>query len=148
MICLQESDNKEFFTSQGIKNTKQRNLIFDVLKGSDLPLTAEQIFLELKDIDASINLSTVYRILDVYVSKGIALKIGISDGNKTMFELNRMEHKHHLVCVGCKKMISVDGCPFEEYEKVLQSKMGFDVTGHKLEIFGYCKECKLENTLK
>ena len=61
-----------------------------------------------------------------------------------MFELNRLEHKHHIVCVGCKRIFTMDGCPFEEYEKKIQKKLGFDVTGHRFEIFGYCRECKPE----
>ena len=144
MINLQEIDNKDLFASQGIKNTKQRNLIFEALKQSDDPVTAEQIFLKLKEVDASINLSTVYRILNIFVSKNLAIKSSISDDNKAMFEVNRMEHKHHLVCVGCKKILSIEDCPLERYEKSLEEKTDFDIKGHKLEIFGYCPECKLK----
>jgi len=142
MIFLQNTDNKEFFTKLGIKNTKQRNLIFNILNQFEVPVTAEQIFLKLKEVDASINLSTVYRILDYFIYKGIALKSSVSDENKALFELNRLEHKHHIVCIECKKMFSIDECPFEDYEKKIQSKLGFDVKGHKLEIYGYCCECK------
>ncbi|MDP4094860.1 MAG: transcriptional repressor [Bacillota bacterium] len=140
---MQNTDNKEFFTSQGLKNTKSRNLIYEILEQSDVPVTAEQVYLKLKESDFKINLSTVYRILEIFVNKGIALKSNIADSNKSMFELNRMEHKHHIVCIKCKKMFSIEGCPFDEIEKKIQSKLDFDVTGHKLEIFGYCKDCKL-----
>lgn len=140
---MENTDNKELFTSQGLKNTKSRNLIYNILDQLEVPVTAEQIFLKLKESDSAMNLSTVYRILEIFVSKGIALKSNIADNNKSMFELNRMEHKHHIVCIGCKRMFPMDSCPFEEYEKKIQDKLGFDVTGHKLEIFGYCQECKL-----
>lgn len=140
---MQKTDNKELFTSQGLKNTKNRNYIYDALAQSDVPVTAEQLFIKLKAADAAINLSTVYRILEVFVSKGIALKSTIAENNKAMFELNRLEHKHHIVCIGCKKMFSIDECPFEGYEEKIQRKLGFDVTGHRLEIYGYCKDCKL-----
>lgn len=139
---MQKDDNKELFTSQGLKNTKSRNLIYNILEQSDIPVTAEQVFLKLKESDSSMNLSTVYRILEVFVDKGIAIKLNVTDSAKSMFELNRMEHKHHIVCISCKKMFSVDGCPFEEYEEKVREKLDFDVTGHKFEIFGYCRECK------
>jgi Fur family transcriptional regulator, ferric uptake regulator len=139
---LHKGNNKELFISQGLKNTKSRNLIYDFLSHSDVPATAEQIFLKLKESDTSINLSTVYRILEIFVNKGIVLKSNISDNNKSMFELNRLEHKHHIVCVRCKKIFPMDDCPFEEYERKIQNKLGFDVIGHKLEIFGFCKKCK------
>ncbi len=139
---VEEISNKERFTSNGIKNTRQRSKIFDILKQQEFPTTAEEIYLKLKQVDTAISLSTVYRILDVFVSKGLALKNNISEDNKAMFELNRMEHKHHLICVCCKKILVVDQCPLEVYEKKLEKKTRFDITGHKLEIFGYCPECR------
>jgi Fur family ferric uptake transcriptional regulator len=63
-----------------------------------------------------------------------------------MFEVNHHEHKHYLVCLNCKEMIPVEGCPLGEYEKVLNQKLGFDVTGHKFEIYGYCKNCQMPNS--
>ena len=139
---MQELDNSALFAKHSLKNTKHRNLIIDILKKSQVPLTTESIFLMLKNVDTSISFSTVYRILDVFVSKGIAAKANIGDDNKAMFELNRMEHKHHLVCVGCKKMITIEGCPLDRYEKALEKETQFDITAHKLEIFGYCPACK------
>ena len=100
---MEQLDNKEFFSNHGIKNTKQRNMIFDILKEESLPLTAERVFFKAKEIDPTLSLSTVYRILDVFVDKGMVLKSSITEDNKAMFELNRMEHKHHLVCICCKK---------------------------------------------
>lgn len=138
------SDNKELFGKHGLKNTKHRNLVYDILTESKLPLTTEHIYLKLKNVDTSISFSTVYRILDTFVSKGIALKSSISDDNKAMFELNRMEHKHHLVCISCRRMIAVEGCPLERYEKSLEKKTQFDITAHNLEIFGYCPACKVK----
>jgi Fur family ferric uptake transcriptional regulator len=127
---------------EGLKNTKHRNSILEAIENSDQPIAAEQIYIELKERNTSINLSSVYRILESLVSKGLVIKLSITGDNKALFELNRMEHKHHLVCSGCKKMFSVDGCPLEEYEKQLHDKLGFNITGHNLEIFGYCKECQ------
>lgn len=138
------SDNRELFGKLGLKNTKHRNLIYDILKESQLPLTTEHIYLKLKEVDTSISFSTVYRILDAFVSKGIVLKSSISDDNKAMFELNRMQHKHHLVCISCKKMIAVENCPLERYEKSLEKKTQFEITAHNLEIFGYCPACRLK----
>lgn len=134
---------RDILKQEGLKYTKHRASIMKVLTESGQPLGAEQVFLALQEKGVNVNLSTVYRILESLASKGLIIKISIGSDTKALFELNRMEHKHHLICMKCKKMLSVDGCPFEEYEKLLQNKMGFDVTGHKLEIYGYCDKCKL-----
>jgi Fur family ferric uptake transcriptional regulator len=117
-------------------------MVYDILKGSELPLTSEELFLKLKDVDASISYSTVYRILDAFAEKGLVLKSNIGDENKAVFELSRAEHRHRLICIGCRKMIALEDCPLDEYEKSLESKTHFDITAHKLEIFGYCPACK------
>lgn len=143
---MEPLDNRDVFADKGIKNTRQRNLVLDVLKDCDVPLTAEQVFVRAREADGLINLSTVYRILDTFVSKGVALKADITDDSKSMFELNRKEHKHHLICLSCKKVISIAGdCPIHILEKSLEGKTDFDITGHKLEIFGYCPKCKAQN---
>jgi Fur family transcriptional regulator, ferric uptake regulator len=136
------TENKEVFLKLGLKNTKHRNLIYDMLKASEFPLTTESIYLKLKDVDTSISFSTVYRILEVFAAKGLAIKSSIGDDSKAAFELNRLVHRHHLICMGCKKMIAIEGCPLERFEKSLERKTQFDITAHNLEIFGYCPACK------
>lgn len=141
---MQMTANKDLFTSKGLKNTKSRNLVYDILSKAEKPLTAEQVFLKLRETDAAVNLSTIYRTLELFVSKGMALKTNMAEENKAVFELNHDEHKHYVVCVGCKQMFPVDLCPLNEYKKILHDKTGFDITGHKFEIYGYCKKCQTD----
>ncbi|PKM78220.1 MAG: transcriptional repressor [Firmicutes bacterium HGW-Firmicutes-15] len=133
---------KGLLKNNGLKNTKRRNSILEALAKSAQPITVDQVFLELQRNDVSINISTVYRILETLVSKDLILKTNIIGENKSLFELNQMDHKHHFICMSCRQMFAVDDCPFEQYGELLQSKMGFNVTGHKLEIYGYCQNCK------
>ncbi|MDI6619461.1 MAG: transcriptional repressor [Clostridiales bacterium] len=133
---------KELFENMGIKNTKQREIIFDVLSKSDVPITADELFIKLKDMDTSINLSTIYRNLDMMCDKGIITKTIFMNDDKARFEIKNTQHKHRLICIKCKRMVPIDDCPIEEFEKMLCKKTSFDITGHKLEIYGYCPKCK------
>jgi len=140
---LQEYDTyKGLLHSNGLKNTKRRNLILDILAQTEQPLTVDQIFLELKQKDISINISTVYRIVETMVSRDLVIKTNLNGESKTFFELNRKEHGHHIICMNCKQMFWLDDCPLDDYCDLLQEKTGFDITGHKLEIYGYCQKCK------
>jgi len=143
MSHLQEYDTyKGLLHSNGLKNTKRRNLILDILAQTEQPLTVDQIFLELKQKDISINISTVYRIVETMVSRDLVIKTNLNGESKTFFELNRKEHGHHIICMNCKQMFWLDDCPLDDYCDLLQEKTGFDITGHKLEIYGYCQKCK------
>ena len=134
--------NRDVFSKHGLRNTKHRNLVYDMLMASDAPLTAESIFLKLREMDVPVSFSTVYRILDAFAARGLALKSGMSDQNKAAFELTRIGHRHRLICVGCQKTVAVEGCPLNGFEKALESETHFDITAHKLEIFGLCPACK------
>jgi len=136
------SNYKGLLHSNGLKNTKRRSLILEILAKLEQPVTVDQLFLELKKNDVSINISTVYRILETLVSRDLVTKTNISRENKTYFELNRLEHRHHFVCLDCKQIFWIDDCPLENYCELFQTRTGFDVTGHKLEIYGYCPNCK------
>lgn len=138
MIFLEDNTNyTEMLKREGMKSTRHRNAILLLLEQSEDPMTAEELYISLKEKTASINLSTVYRTLDTFASKNLVLKSTMEDG-KARYELNQHEHKHHLFCVGCHKVISIEDCPMGELQESLKRKIDFDVTGHKLEIYGYC----------
>lgn len=132
----------------GLKNTKHRTAILDILEQSDQPLTAEQVFIELKKRGVPANLSTVYRALEALSEKNLTVKLSIAGDGRTFFEYNRMVHKHYLVCLGCKKILAIKGCPLEEYEKVLEKETNYSIAGHKLDIYGYCPDCLKKERLK
>lgn len=137
-----EKDYKDLLKKENLRNTKHRNSVLEVIEENGQPVTAETIFLKLKEQGVSISLSTVYRVLDVLLNKGLVVKTSVTDENRALYELNNMEHKHHLLCVKCRKMLSIHGCPLEEYEKALEEELGFSIKGHKLEMYGLCESCK------
>lgn len=125
---------------EGVKKTKQRMCVMSVLERSDCPLSAAEIYRQLEEESSPGWLSTVYRILELFVQKGVVLKTTVLDGDMAVYELNRNRHKHYAVCVKCHKMIELDCCPLEKYFPELENGQ-FRVLGHKVEMYGYCKEC-------
>lgn len=142
----QNDSNAERLKRCGLKNTRRRGDVMRVLENSRQPVTAEEVFFALKENNRSISLSTVYRVLDTLVEKEIASRIASAEGGCTMFELNRRIHRHYLVCLGCHRMIPVDNCPLGNLERRLERETGFTVTGHSLEIYGYCADCQKQRS--
>jgi len=143
---LETKKYRELLKKENLKNTKHRNSILEVIEENRQPMTADTIYVKLREQGVSISLSTVYRVLDTLIGKGLVVKTSVTDENKGLYEINTMEHKHHFLCTKCRKMLSVDGCPLEEYERELEEKLGFSIKGHKLEMFGLCDKCKGNNT--
>jgi Fur family ferric uptake transcriptional regulator len=126
----------------GLKNTKQRTAILEVLEEAEQPLSAEQIFTSLQNNKVAISLSTVYRALDLMVEKDLVSRIDFAEEGKTLYEKTGGLHKHYLYCLGCNIMLPIKHCPLHEYEKELQEDTGYDIVGHKLNVYGYCGNCR------
>lgn len=139
---MKENNCCEGLKSSGLKNTKQRLALLDILQQSDQPISAEQVYLKLKEKNISIHLSTVYRTLETLAAKNLINKLNLSCNSVALFEYNRMDHRHYLVCMGCNKILPIEHCPLVDYEKTLAKNTKFDVIGHKLDIYGYCPKCK------
>jgi len=133
--------NENILTKKGCKNTKSRRAVLNIMEKADTALSAEEIFILIKESGKSINLSTVYRTLELMEKMGLAVKTVMDDG-KSRYSLTGNGHKHHLICTGCHKLVEIDSCPLETLEKDVMKETSFDITGHKLEIYGLCPECK------
>lgn len=143
--CNHMKKNNEYekqLKSCGLKATKHRLEILNILEFSKQPLSAEQIFMNMIKNDISISFSTVYRTLETLVSKELVNKQTVLENKTALFEYNKMIHKHYLICIGCKKIKVIEGCPLNNYEKDLSTRTNFEIIGHKLDIYGYCPECK------
>lgn len=136
-----QKDFKEILNNNGVKSTKQRNQILNILEENNAPVTADEIFIKLQNDNCGISLSTIYRTLDTLISKNLVLKSSMFNDDKAVFEINRMQHKHYLICIKCSKIVPIDECPVEALSKDVASKTGFNIIGHKLELYGYCPDC-------
>ncbi len=133
---------EEMLKESGLKNTKQRKAIFDILAMSQQPLAVEDVYLTLKGNRTDVNLSTVYRALECMSGSSVVRKLSVAGDNRMRYELDRPTHRHYLVCVQCKKMLPVGHCPLEAYEKAVAQDTHYAIMGHRLDIYGLCPECQ------
>lgn len=127
---------------EGIKRTQGRNAVLRILTELDKPMTYDEIFLCLIQQHVSINVSTVYRILEAFAAKGIVTKINGGEHNRSLYELARQEHRHYFFCVNCRGLFPIRNCPVHSLVEDLKDTMEFEVMEHKLELTGVCRECK------
>lgn len=128
---------------EGLKRTKNRESVLSVLEGSEKPLSAADIFAQIEKTGTTTWLSTVYRILEIFVKRGIVLKANVINTEMAVYELNRLKHKHFAVCVNCHKIIALNNCPMDKVMLNLEDN-NFQVIGHTLEVYGFCGDCNPE----
>lgn len=128
---------------KGIKWTKQRKCVYDVLEQAAEPLSAVEIYQKISATarEEAYAVSTIYRILTVFEEQNFVNKTTWMGDGTVVYELNRGEHTHYAVCLECRKRVALPSCPFAHIH-MEQDTGDFTVTGHKLELYGYCKECE------
>jgi Fur family ferric uptake transcriptional regulator len=126
----------------GLKNTRCRAAILNILEQSDQPVSADSLFRELGEKNITVSFSTVYRTREAQENKNLVVKLAIMGEDKAFFEYNGMGHRHYLICLGCKKILAIEHCPLKGYEESLKKETAYAISGHKLDIYGYCPACQ------
>ena len=128
---------------EGIKKTKQRVGIWQVLSQAQKPITAAEIATGLGEDGGSnsVWMSTIYRTLDFLVEKQLVTRTVLSNSDMALYEITPHQHRHYAVCTECHRMIPLHNCPVVSTPHDLEDT-GFEVTGHNLEIYGVCSECQ------
>ena len=135
---------------KGLKWTKQRKCVYQVLEEATEPLSAVQIYnrIEKEHEGSDYAVSTIYRILATFEEHGMVEKTTFMGDGTVVYELNRWEHTHYAVCLECHKRIPLPSCPFAHVHLEQDTKKKYLVFfwrfslityRHKLELYGYCK---------
>ncbi len=126
----------------GLKVTRQRESILDIFLHTDARLTAEDVFLRLRERGEDFGLSTVYRTLSALAEHHVLERGELPDSASQCYCMAHPGHRHQLTCVRCKRIILLEECPAEEFLESIGRKHGFQVTGHSFEVFGVCPDCQ------
>ena len=130
---------------RGMKWTKQRKAVYKVLWETQEPLNAIKIYnlVEQQAAGEEYAMSTIYRILSAFEEQGLVEKEAAMEDGTIYYSLCRGEHTHYAVCLECHKRIPLQSCPFAHIH-LEQETEDFVIRNHKLELYGYCKNCRKE----
>lgn len=127
------------------KITPQRKAIIQVLiENSTSLLSIETLYERTRQLYGKTNLSTIYRNLEILENLDLICKI--ADEGTSLYKLNCIHegHHHHLICKNCGKAEIINFCPLETLQELSKEK-DFNLEDHKLELYGTCKKCRLNN---
>jgi Fur family ferric uptake transcriptional regulator len=129
-------------TVPGLRSTRQRTAVAEVLDDLDAFRSAQQIHAELATRGESVGLTTVYRTLQALAEAGEVDSLLLDDGEAVYRRCRGATHHHHLVCRSCGATVEVDGPAVERWADRVAAEHGYDDVSHTLEIFGRCGACR------
>jgi len=136
---------KKQLHSKGYKLTPQREATLTVLlEREEDHLSAEEVFLLVKEKAPDIGLATVYRTLELLSELQVVDKINFGDG-VSRYDLRKegMDHfHHHLVCMECGAVEEIIEDLLIDIEKKVEDEWNFEVKDHRLTFHGICEKCQ------
>ena len=125
---------------KGYRMTPQRMMVLVAIDGSTNHISAEDIYAQVTDKYPHVNISTIYRTLDLLKRLDLVTETDLG-GGRVRYHPAEKGHHHHLVCQECGKLIDLDETVLGSLKNTLRREYKFDADLRHLAIFGCCEKC-------
>ena len=134
---------KDYVAKNGLKFTRQRELIADVFFKAGGHLKVEDLLDRVREVDPQVSLATVYRTMKLLTECGLAEPHRFRDGH-TRYEPSEGEEEHHdhLICTECGRIVEFFNSDIERLQEQIAASFGFEVAHHRMELYGKCQDPK------
>ncbi|TKH46336.1 peroxide-responsive transcriptional repressor PerR [Paenibacillus sp. FSL R10-2782] len=129
----------ELLKKTGVRITPQRHAILNYLMESMGHPTADEIYRALESKFPSMSVATVYNNLKMFIEAGMVHELTYGD-NASRYDANVSEH-YHIICEKCGKIEDFSYPYLADVEHHASLETGFEVHGHRMELYGVCKAC-------
>lgn len=121
--------------------TRAQRAVLAALAQDSVFRSAQDIHARLRDTNAAVGLTSVYRALQALADAGTVDVVRTSSGELTYRRCGNDEHHHHLVCRRCGATVEVEAPAIESWVAEVAHANGYVVASHTLEITGTCRSC-------
>jgi len=125
----------------GYRLTPQRLMILEAVEDADSHISAEEIYGQVRTHYPQMNISTVYRTLELVKGLGLVTETDLGDG-RVRYHCIGKGHHHHLVCEKCGQIIDMEEAILNPLWSEIERKYDFKVKMKHLAFFGLCSGCR------
>jgi Fur family ferric uptake transcriptional regulator len=136
--------SKTAVSKNGVRLTRQRKILLDLIDKTGEHLDAERLFHLAKERDPKLNRVTVYRTLKLLKEGGLVDELDLMHqaGEQHYYETRRKQEHAHVICLGCGKVEEFFGEPLQRLRRQIESHFGFQIVLARTEVGGYCSHCQ------
>ena len=143
MVTEKRSLDRRALNSAGLRVTNQRALLLDIIRQGGGHLDAFELYRRARKKQPSLSLSTVYRTLQKFKKLGLVEEVHF-DENHNRYEVKPSAEHHHLVCLGCGRVIEFNYPLARQVKRNFPEAKDFDIIGTEVRMTGYCSRCRQE----
>ena len=142
---MASSGIQDSLRERGVRLTRQRRLLLDLIDNSGLHLDAESLYQMAKEKDPKLNRVTVYRTLKLLKEGGLVDELDLAhfEGEKHYYETRLKQEHAHIICLRCGKVEEFFGEPLQKLRRQVESHFGFQIVLARTEVGGYCSHCQV-----
>ena len=142
-MAVQET--RDSLKARGLRLTRQRQILLDLIDKSGQHLDAERLYQMAKERDPKLNRVTVYRTLKMLKEGGMVDELDLMHiGGDQHFYETRMKQEHaHIICLRCGKVEEFFGEPLQKLRRQVEEHFGFQIILARTEVGGYCPHCQV-----
>jgi Fur family ferric uptake transcriptional regulator len=135
---------RDYIVKNGLKNSRQRDLIADTFFSSDGHLSVDELLERVRVEDPKVGQATVYRTMKLLASCGLAEMRQFGDGHARYERVSAGtdEHHDHLICTKCGTIVEFVDREIEALQERVAETHGFLIHHHKMELYGLCAACQ------
>jgi len=136
---VSSENSRRALNATGLRATNQRALILEIIRHGHLD--ADEVYRRARERQPRLSLSTVYRTLQMFKKLGLVDELHF-DETHHHYEVKPSTGHHHLVCLGCGRVIEFH-YPLSRYVKRnVPDAKDFDIVDTELRMTGYCPKCR------
>lgn len=135
---------KDSLRERGVRLTRQRQILLDLIDHSGRHLDAESLYQMAKEKDPKLNRVTVYRTLKLLKKGGLVDELDLMHygGDQHYYETRLKQEHAHIICLRCGKVEEFFGEPLQKLRRQVEQHLGFEILLARTEIGGYCPHCQ------
>jgi Fur family ferric uptake transcriptional regulator len=136
---------KDSLKLQGVRLTRQREILLELIDKSGKHLDADTLFELAKQQDPKLNRVTVYRTLKMLKESGLVDELDLMHygGDQHYYETRLKAEHAHVICLRCGKVEEFFGEPLQKLRRQVEQHFGFQIVLARTEIGGYCAHCQV-----
>ena len=136
---------RDSLKQRGIRLTRQRQLLLDLLDKSGQHLDAEALYQMAHKEDPKLNRVTVYRTLKLLKEGGLVDELDLMHytGDQHYYETRTKQEHAHIICLRCGKVEEFYGDPLSKLRRQVEGMFGFQILIARTEVGGYCAHCQV-----
>src|SRR5450432_2390510 len=135
---------QQILSERGIRMTKQRRVILQVMDAAEQHLDVDQILARAQKIDSGVHLVTVYRTIDLLKKQGLIDELDLLHlrGDRHYYESHGPRDHIHVACLRCGKVREFESRLYEQLKEQISRDCGIEITVSRTEVGGTCDDCR------